>query len=551
MKSGLIDSENENIWFSKTLILWHYGRFLSLVFLVTTLLIISGLPAMATADLPANKSLSAELDEIMGSPAYDHSFWGLLVKDLDSNKTLLAINPDKMFVPASTTKLFTVAAALDTLGADYRFETPVYARGDIDPSGRLGGDLILVASGDLTMGGRTTEDGKIAYTNSDHIYANYGGLTDLTPTDPLAGLEELARQVSAAGIKEIDGDVIIDDRLFTAYQPPMQSPLDQFLVTPIIINDNLIDIEVLPGEPGENATLNWRPKIEDYKVTSLVKTAAANESQKLWQTAYFSDDGSANITIWGEVPAEGGSAVRVIHVPDPASFARSLFIEALKAEGVKVNFSAASLNPSEKLPPEGEYSKINRVALLKSPSFSENANLILKVSHNMHADTLLPLMAVNEGKNTFEDGLAVEKDFFARAGVDLNSVSLSDGSGGSQADRVTPAAVVQLLSYMFKQEDFDTYLNAMRVMNLTDNSTKEQVGLVRGQLRFKGGDMQFNDGLNHRTLLTSIGLGGYMRTSSGRNVTLAMYVNGASGENIYGTAQKDIKRICEIIYRSY
>ena len=127
MKSGLIDSENENIWFSKTLILWHSGRFLSLIFLVTTLLIISGLPAMATADLPANKSLSAELDEIMGSPAYDHSFWGLLVKDLDSNKTLLAINPDKMFVPASTTKLFTVAAALDTLGADYRFETPVYA----------------------------------------------------------------------------------------------------------------------------------------------------------------------------------------------------------------------------------------------------------------------------------------------------------------------------------------------------------------------------------------------------------------------------------------
>ena len=135
--------------------------------------------------------------------------------------------------------------------------------------------------------------------------------------------------------------------------------------------------------------------------------------------------------------------------------------------------------------------------------------------------------------------------------MNLSSISLSDGCGGSQADRVTPATVVQLLSYMFKQEDFDTYLNAMRVMNLTDNSTKEQVGLVRGQLRFKGGDMQFNDGLNHRTLLTSIGLGGYMRTSSGRNVALAMYVNGASGENIYGTAQKDIKRICEIICRSY
>ncbi|VVB63763.1 D-Ala-D-Ala carboxypeptidase 3 (S13) family protein [uncultured archaeon] len=99
-----------------------------------------------------------------------------------------------MFVPASTTKLFTEASALDTLGADYRFQTPVYAKGDVDSSGHLKGDLILVASGDLTMGGRTTTDGKIAYSNGDHTYANYGFETILTPTDPLAGLKELARQ---------------------------------------------------------------------------------------------------------------------------------------------------------------------------------------------------------------------------------------------------------------------------------------------------------------------------------------------------------------------
>lgn len=367
----------------------------------------------------------------------------------------------------------------------------------------------------------------------------------------MAGLKELAKQVSASGIKEIDGDVIIDDRLYTAYQPPMQSRFDQYIVTPIMINDNLIDLEILPGDPGKNATLNWRPKIDGYKVTANVKTAVANESQKLWQTAYFSDDGSANITIWGEVPAEGGSAVRVIHVPDPASFARSLFIEALMAEGVKVNASEASLNPSERLPSKEECTKLDRVACLVSPPFSENANLILKVSHNLHADTLLPLMAAKEGKKTFEDGLAVERDFLAKTCVDLNSVSISDGSGGAQADRVTPAAVLQLLSHMFKQEDFNAYLNAMCVMNLTNNSTKEQVGLVRGQLKYKGGDLQFTDDLNHRTLLTSIGLGGYMKTSRDRNVALALYLNGASGEDIYGTAQKDLKRICEIICRSY
>lgn len=525
------------------------GRVLSSAILTVIFLIGSCFPA-TTADISStNESIPAKLDEIMSSPAYSHSLWGVLVRDVDSNQTLVAINPDRMFIPASTTKLFTVAAALDMLGADYRFETPVYARGEIDSHGRLKGDLILVASGDLTMGGRTTEDCRIAYTKYDHTYANYGGPTELTSTDPVSGLKELARQISKSGIKEIDGDVIIDDRLFKTYQPPVHAKLDQYLVSPIMINDNLIDLELVPGEVGESAALDWRPRIEGYNVTSEVVISEANEN--LWYTAYFTDDGGANITIWGEVPARGISKVRVIHVPDPASFARSLFIEALKAEGVKVNVSIISLNPSERLPSREEYSRLERVANLVSPPFSENANLILKVSHNLHADTLLSLMAASEGNTTPEDGLIAERCFLDRAGVDLDSVSLSDGSGRSPANRVTPTAVVQLLSYMVTHKDFEAYLNAMCVMNLTNDSVREQDGWTQGQLRFKGGDMNYYDALNQRTLLTSMGICGYMKTASGRRVALALYVNNALGEDVYSATIGDLKRICKIIYDAY
>src|SRR5262249_56401183 len=99
---------------------------------------------------------------------------------------------------ASTTKLYSCATALAELGPDYKFETPVYRRGNLS-DGRLGGDLILVASGDLTLGGRTTADGKMAFTDSDHIYADGGTKTKLTDTDPLAGLKDLAKQLAAAG----------------------------------------------------------------------------------------------------------------------------------------------------------------------------------------------------------------------------------------------------------------------------------------------------------------------------------------------------------------
>ena len=99
-------------------------------------------------------------------------------------------------------------------GADYKFETSVFKRGGLI-NGFLTGDLILIASGDPTMGGRNTADGKMAFKDNDHTYANSAQLNgELTDTDPLLGLDELAKQVAAKGIKEITGEILIDDRIF-------------------------------------------------------------------------------------------------------------------------------------------------------------------------------------------------------------------------------------------------------------------------------------------------------------------------------------------------
>src|SRR5919112_1940973 len=148
----------------------------------------------------------------MNSSRYQYGEWGYLEVDPSGGTTVRALGPpDRLYIPGSSTKLFTVSATLDDLGFDHRFETPVYARGKVE-KGTLGGDLVLVASGDLTMGGRTAPNGTVSYTPVDHTYANDVPGATLTPENPLAGLDEIARQVRESGITRVDGNVIIDTR---------------------------------------------------------------------------------------------------------------------------------------------------------------------------------------------------------------------------------------------------------------------------------------------------------------------------------------------------
>lgn len=489
----------------------------------------------------------ATVTAIMNDNKYDHAWWGILVEDLKTGEVIYRLNQNKLFSPGSTTKLYTGAAALDIIGADYRFETPVYARGQVDPSGNLNGDLILIASGDLTMGGRTTPDGKIAYTNIDHGDANALGNATLTTTDPLAGLDEIARQVSSSGIKSISGEVLVDDRLFDKISPPDSA--NDYILTPIVINDNLIDIVIRPTQPGMAAKVEMRPKTSIYKVDANVTTANTNGTPQI----EISNGGQGIIKVSGQVPSGKSPIIQTYRVDDPSSFARSLLIEALERQGVEVNASVKSNNPSALLPAEMDYSKLRKVALLTSPPFSENLKLIEKVSQNMQADSLLPLMAAKEGKRSFWDGLAIEHTFLQKTGLDLGSISISDGRGNSYADLMTPSATVQLLRYMSSRNDSNVYLDALPLLGV-DGSLATTVGSespVKGMVQAKSGTTARYDAVNGRLILSAKALAGYMTTSKGRRLAFAMYVNNVPVQDINAINQvgNDLGSICEAIYR--
>jgi D-alanyl-D-alanine carboxypeptidase/D-alanyl-D-alanine-endopeptidase (penicillin-binding protein 4) len=186
-----------------------------------------------------------------------------------------------------------------------------------------------------------------------------GGLdgATLTPQNPLAGITRIAQQVRRSGITRVEGNVIVDNRLF---QP---EPVFVPVPTPLIINDNLIDLLTTPGaRAGAPARLDWRPRVAPYRVTSTVRTVAAGEPTGIEVTT--SDNGT-RIHLSGTIAADTGPALKVSPIADPAAFGRTALIEALGRAGVKVTENPTGANPVGQLP--GSYEGRPRVALYTSP----------------------------------------------------------------------------------------------------------------------------------------------------------------------------------------
>jgi D-alanyl-D-alanine carboxypeptidase/D-alanyl-D-alanine-endopeptidase (penicillin-binding protein 4) len=513
------------------------------------------LAILAALCLPvrAEDKLSKRIEEHLAQPHFKTAHWGFLFVDLKTGEVVLERDSQKLFVPASTTKLFSTAAALDALGGDYRFHTPIYRRGSVDENGRLDGDLILVASGDLTLGGRTTEKGEIAFQDTDHIYANWSNDAKLTPQDPLVGIHELAKKVAAAGIRMVHGDILIDDRLFTHTEGSGSGPQ---VVTPIMVNDNVIDFTFDPTEPGQPAKTSWRPHTALFNVHFDVRTVKENEPLE----THIRHSGDGQIRVSGKIPASRTRLVRVTEVPDAAAFARAVLIESLRKHGVEVAAELSQKHPTKSLPDREKYHDLTKVAELVSPPFAENARLVLKVSHNLHASAL-PLLVGCHPKSrsqnsksapTLHDGMKLERDFLAKAGVDVDTISFGGGAGGARADYVTPAATVQLLRHMAGRPDFFVYEHALPILGV-DGTLAKAIGAnspVKGHVQAKTGTLTWDNLLFERGLCTSKAIAGYLTTAKGQRLAFAAFVNGVHMKDGITTNRlgSDLGKLCEIVH---
>jgi D-alanyl-D-alanine carboxypeptidase/D-alanyl-D-alanine-endopeptidase (penicillin-binding protein 4) len=190
-----------------------------------------------------------------------------------------------------------------------------------------------------------------------------------------------------------------------------------------------------------------------------------------------------------------------------------------------------------------------------SPPFSENARLILKVSHNLHASTLPLLIALRHGKRQLEEGLRLEHDFLKRAGLDADSISFAGGAGGAQADQTTPRMTVALLRYMSTRPDFAVYERALPLLGV-DGTLADVVPTnspARGKVRAKTGTLFWQNLLNDHYLVTSKALAGYLTAKSGRELVFSFVVNGVQIDKLPQTKTigQVLAHLCEIVQQAH
>ena len=463
-------------------------------------------------------ALAQRIEAILAEPEGGRGFWGIEVVSLTTGKVLYQQNADKLFTPASITKLFTTSAALALVGPEYRFKTTVETSGLLDKHGRVTGDLVLVGRGDPNLSGRTLP---------------YSIRTE-RKLPPASVLAELADQLVQKGVKYIDGDVVADDSFFALERYGEGWSQEDLVwgvgapVSALTINDNVMFVNILPADrPGEKAFVSVEPYANYYSIENRILTTPTGTGPRKF--VFARQPGSRVLTLWGNIPVDDPGGGEGLAIDDPADFAAQLFQDLLEQRGITIygktrtrhtelatleNLSVTAFASGGGRPSNGNQPLV--LASHQSQPLVDDLTVINKVSQNLHAELALRLLGREKGTaGTVESGLEVERGLLTQAGIGPDEYAFYDGSGMSRLNLVTPGAVVKLLQYADKQSWGPTFEKTLPVSGI-DGSLIDRLKGTAAEGRVKG---------KTGTLTHVTALAGYADTVGGDRVAFSIFCN--------------------------
>src|ERR1700722_3355015 len=414
--------------------------------------------------------------------------WGAIVISLTRGDTLFEENADQPLQPASTMKLFTSALAFDRLGPDFQFSTDVLRDGPVDATGTLRGNLILRGDGDPALSNR--------FLRGD-------------PDEPMV---VLARQIAASGITHVHGDLIEDATAFETQRIP-SGWLPRYLtagyaarVSALSLNENLVWVTVSPGRMGGPAGVVLNPSSSAIPIENDVRTTAGG---RVAVSIHSRADGGVEAR--GSIGASAGTHSYELVIEDPALFTVGALHDALLAAGVHID-GTIRLAPTT--------AGAVTVASLPSPPLARIVAAMNRESINHYAGWLFRDAGRGPERSqvgSADMGAAMLRDFLTKkVGASPEAVSVSDGSGLSTLDHVTPRSMAEPLAYAHRANWGPAFHASLPVAGESE--------LLRNRMRYT--PAQGNLHAKTGTTNDVISLGGYVTAQDGEVLAFSFIYNG-------------------------
>ncbi len=436
-------------------------------------------------------SLQSQLRAAFGASALATS--GIAVVD-GNGRPLFARRERTPMTPASTFKVLVGAAALETLGPDFRFSTTLETVDD--PSdGKIRGDVYLVGTGDPL----------------------------LTRDDLRGGVAAMVR----AGVRDVSGAVVADASVFAGAEQNVAWEPDDLQygyaagTSALSLDQGTVEFHLVPTSVGIPARIRVLPPSSAVRVTGGVITSYAT------LLTIQRDAARNDFTFSGRVAAGAEQSFwrPVIDLPRyTADVARTM----LRERGVGVD--------------GGVRTGVAPVAAFvlwrhRSPKLRDLVHEMMIESNNHFAEQLLRAVGATRGVGTEANGAAVERAILVRGGVPQDGLRIVDGSGLAPSDRVAPLTLATLLARTAVEPAGALFVGALPRVGIEGTVRRRHVTSARGRARAKSGHIAHVNAL-----------AGYVQTLRHGRVAFAIIVNDRRADD--GPVEIGIDRALDVLARS-
>ena len=441
-----------------------------------------------TPTLPAfSQNLPDIVRQALNQNGISESAASIYIHEVNTNQPVIAFNSDKPMNPASVMKLVTTFAGLELLGPAFTWKTEIYTDG-IFKKDKLQGNLIIKGYGDPRL-------------NLENFWL-------------------LTRRLHQSGLREITGDLILDNSYFDilignpatfdnkpyrAYNTPPEA---------LLVNYRSTELRIIPEPENKTIRVVITPLTEFITLNNNLKLTwdKCGEWRNVLGTSIRVDTNNHTfVTLNGNYSVICGEKSLLLSLHNSQTYTLGLFKQLWKEQGGIFNGNARTgIVPEKRL----------LLETYQSPPLTDIIRDINKFSNNIAARQLyLTLGTVpNNGPATLSKSNKVIRQWLKSRKLDFPEFIIENGSGLSRNERISSRHLGKLLLKAFQSSVMPEFVSSLPIVAV-DGTMKKRLNdtNVSGRAHIKTG------------LLNGVKtMAGYMLDKSGRRMAIVFFVNHAN-----------------------